>query len=50
MAIRNLKPIPKTQRQIGKELIGPPYDTTGVNPNDAAYNPKNRGNQLCYRK
>ena len=49
MAIRNLKPIPKTQRQIGKELIGPPYDTTGVNPNDAAYNPKNRGNQLSFR-
>jgi len=49
MAIRNLKPIPKTQKQISKELTGPIYDKTGVNPNDATYDPKNRGNQLSFR-
>ena len=49
MAIRRLKPIPKTQKEISKDLIGPPYLTTGVNSNDAQYDPKNRGNQLSFK-
>ena len=49
MAVRRLKPIPKTQKQINKELVGPPYLTTEGNPNDAAFDPSNRGNQLSFK-
>ena len=49
MAVRRLKPIPKTQKEISKELIGPPYDTQQGNPNDAQYDYQNRGNQLSFK-
>ena len=37
MGVRKMKPIPKTQKEISKELTGQPYDTTQGNPNDAQY-------------
>ena len=49
MAVRRLKPIPKTQKEISKKLIGPPYDTQQGNPNDAQYDYQNRGNQLSFK-
>ena len=49
MGIRRMKPIPKTQKEISKELQPKPYDTERANPNDAQYDPSNRGNQLSFR-
>ena len=46
MGVRKMKPIPKTQKEISKELTGQPYDTTQGNPNDAQYDPSNRGNHI----
>ena len=44
-----MKPIPKTQKEISKELQPEPYDTERANPNDAQYDPSNRGNQLSFK-
>ena len=44
-----MKPIPKTQKEISKELQPKPYDTERANPNDAQYDPSNRGNQLSFK-
>jgi hypothetical protein len=44
-----MKPIPKTQKEISKELQPTPYDTERANPNDAQYDPSNRGNQLSFK-
>ena len=49
MGIRRMKPIPKTQKEISKELQPTPYDTEQGNPNNAQYDPNNRGNQLSFR-
>ena len=49
MGIRRMKPIPKTQKEISKDLQPEPYDTERANPNDAQYDPSNRGNQLSFR-
>ena len=49
MGIRRMKPIPKTQKEISKDLQPEPYDTQQGNPNDAQYDPSNRGNQLSFR-
>ena len=49
MGIRRMKPIPKTQKEISKDLQPEPYDTQHGNPNDAQYDPSNRGNQLSFR-
>ena len=49
MGIRRMKPIPKTQKEISKELQPKPYDTERANPNDAQYDPSNRGNQLSFK-
>ncbi len=49
MSIRRMKPIPKTQKEISKELQPEPYDTERANPNDAQYDPSNRGNQLSFK-
>ena len=48
MGIRRMKPIPKTQKEISKDLQPEPYDTQQGNPNDAQYDPSNRGNQLSF--
>ena len=49
MGIRRMKPIPKTQKEISKDLQPEPYDTQQGNPNDAQYDPSNRGNQLSFK-
>ena len=49
MAVRKLKPIPKTQKQISQELTGPAYDTQRGNPNDSSFDLSNRGNQISFR-
>ena len=49
MGIRRMKPIPKTQKEISKDLQPEPYDTEQGNPNDAQYDPSNRGNQLSFK-
>ena len=49
MGIRRMKPIPKTQKEISKDLQPEPYDTERANPNDAQYDPSNRGNQLSFK-
>ena len=53
MAERGKKPIPKTQREISTSLqspyVNPETGETRGNPNDSAYDPKNRGNQVSFK-
>lgn len=53
MAERGKKPIPKTQRELSKSFqepyVNPETGETRGNPNDSAYDSKNRGNHVSFK-